>query len=207
MSGQLLTTQALALARVPTGDNWLRVTAFSADHGILDCLQRIARRSASRSPPIDLFDEVQVSLESRNQGRTWFVGEVTVIGRHAGLSASYAALRDACRFAQVLARNPVPDESRAAVYALLKRALEAWAAGSRPEVIYLKSLFLLARDEGYPVREEWWRRLPPDDREAADAVLRRPAADQAVGAPDVSRLGRSLEEYLAHHAEFRFEGS
>jgi hypothetical protein len=206
MSGQLLTTQALALARSPTGENWLRVTAFSAAHGVLDCLQRMARRTAGKSPPIDLFDEVQLSLESRNQGRTWFVGEVTVVGRHTGIAASYAALRDACRFSQVLVRNPVPDESRAAVYALLKRALEAWAGGGRSDAIYLKSLYLLARDEGYPVREEWWRRLPVDDQDAAESVLRRPAGGQVVAAPGVARLTTSLEEYLAHSAEFRFEG-
>lgn len=204
MSGQLLSTRALALDRQPSGESWLRITAFSASHGLLDCLQRLARRSLGKMPPIDLFDDVHLSLESRNQGRTWFVAEASLAARHAGIAASYPALQAACRLSRLIARNPVPDDSRPAVFALLARAFAAWAAGARPDLVYFKSIYLLARDEGYPVRQAWLQPLPPEDRACAGDVVRLPIAEQTVCAADVARLVASLETFLHDHAEFRF---
>lgn len=203
MGAQLLTTSAIVLDRTESGDNWKRLLCFSADHGNLDCLVRISRKAAPKSPTLDLFDEAQLSLESSNQGRTWFIKEAVVNRRRAGLGVSYDALSHACRFARILVRNPVHEESRQAVFGLLERALDAWETGTRPDCVYFKSLFLLARDEGYPVQQDWWPRLGPDDRRAAESILRLPIAEQKTAGDTVSRLTQALEEYLRHHTEIR----
>lgn len=204
MCAQPLTTTGIVLDRTPTADHWLRLGLFSAEHGLLDVLQRLSRKSSGATPALDLFDELRVTLESRNQGRTWFMREAVSLRRRPGLGASYAALREACRFARVLTRNPLHEESREAVYTLLGRALDAWETGARPDAIYFKSLYLFARDEGYPVREEWQRQLDRDDGASVDSILRRSAAAQVTPDRDVARLARALEEYLRRSASMHF---
>jgi recombinational DNA repair protein (RecF pathway) len=205
MGAQPLVTTAVVLDRNATGEHWLRLSLFSEEHGVLDALQRQSRRTASSQPPLDLFDEARFSLETRNQGRTWFVREATPVRRRPGLGRSYAALREACRFGQVLAQNPLHEDSRAEVYALLQRALDAWETGARPDAVYFKSLFLLARDEGYPVREEWREQLDVEDGGAVDRILRETAAEQTTDARNVARLARALEEYLRQTTAMRFD--
>lgn len=182
----------------------MRLTAFSATEGCIECMQRISSKPSTAAPMLDLFDRARAMLETRNQGRTWFIREAEVLYRRTGLGASYAALTHACRFARVLARTPVHDESREAAVALLERALGAWEAGTRPDAVYFKSLFLLARDEGFPVREAWMRQLAAPDRAAADTILREPAAGQSTAESEVRRLTGALEDYLAHDHDFVF---
>lgn len=204
MSAPTLATEFVVLDRAPAAERWMRLTVFSAADGRLECMQRLSSRPSAAAPPLDLFDHVRALLETRNQGRTWFVREALPLRRRTGLGASYAALAQACRFTRVLARTPIHDESREAVAALLARALDAWEAGTRPDAVYFKSLFLLARDEGFPVREAWIRQLAAGDRAAADEILRQPAASQTVATPDVHRLTDALEDYLAHEHDFVF---
>jgi hypothetical protein len=206
MGAQLLATSAIVLNRTESGDKWMRLVCFSVEHGNLDCLVRKSQKPTSKSPTLDLFDDAHLSLESTNQGRTWFIKEATVERRRAGLGNSYEALTHACRFSRILVRNPVHDESRRAVHALLERALDAWETGTRPECVYFKSLFLLARDEGYPVQQDWWPRLESDDRQAAESILRTPVAEQEVSDATVSRLTHALEHYLHHDTEIRVIG-
>ncbi|MBE2215074.1 MAG: hypothetical protein IAE82_14465 [Opitutaceae bacterium] len=204
MSAPTLATEFHVLDRGPGAEGWMRLTVFSAADGRLECMQRITAKPAAAAPMLDLFDFARATLETRNQGRTWFVREALPLRRRTGLGASYAALTHACRFARVLARTPVHEESRATVAALLERALDAWETGIRPDAVYLKSVFLLARDEGFPVREAWIRQLPAGDRTAIDAVLRQPAAGQTTPEAEVRRLATALEDYLAHEHDFVF---
>jgi hypothetical protein len=144
-------------------------------------------------------------LESSNQGRTWFVKEAIIDRRRSGLGSSYPALTHSCRFARVLIRNPVHEESRRAVFTLLERALDAWETGTRPDCVYFKSLFLLARDEGYPVQQQWWPELKAEDSAAAESILRQPLAEQQVPETTVARLNQALETYLRHHTEIQVD--
>jgi hypothetical protein len=67
--------------------------------------------------------------------------------------------------------------------------------------VYLKSLYLFARDEGYPVKEEWLPSLPAADRAAATQALGRRLGEQESAGADVERIRRSLEDYLGSHTE------
>lgn len=204
VSAPTLATEFHVLDRTPGAEGWMRLTVFSAADGRLECMQRITSKPAAAAPMLDLFDHARATLETRNQGRTWFLRECLVLRRRTGIGASYAALTHACRFAHVLARTPVHDESREAVAALLGRTLDAWETGAQPDAVYFKGLFLLARDEGFPVREAWMRQLSAADRATTDTILRQPAAEQTTAEPEVRRLTDALEDYLAHEHDFVF---
>lgn len=201
MPAQSLQTDAFILFKRPAADAFQSFNAFSAEHGSLLVLQRVAKKSATTSVALDLFDEVSLLLESSNQGQTWFVKEARLIARHAGIGRSYEALRLASALTSLIARNTVDADSRAAVAALLRRALIAFETDARPDIVYFKSLYRFARDEGYPMKQEWFPTLPSSDRGEVTTLLNRPLAEQSASAPVVARLQRRLEDYLRGHTE------
>ncbi len=208
MPGQQLQTTGFILAKQPSGsDTFEQLTVFATEHGVLHCLRRVATgraRTPLRASPevptnLDLFDETELWLESSNQGRTWFIKEHRLLQRHDGIGRSYEALSAAAALGKLLSRNPVPDESREDVTALLRTTFSALAAGGRPEIVWLKALYCLLRDEGYPVKQHWWPQLPAEDRDIAAHLLNQPLAAQTVAAPAVTRITRRLEDWI--HAE------
>ena len=214
MPGPQLQTTAFILAKQPSGaDAFEQLTAFSAGHGLLHILARIpkstkpssSRRSSSPGSEgrLDLFDETELWLESSNQGRTWFIKEQRLIQRHAGIGRSYDALCAAAALSSVLSRNPVPDESREAVTGLLRTTFAALADGGRPDIIWLKALYCLLRDEGYPVKQQWWPQLIPADRDTAAHLLNQPLAAQTADVPTVARIIHRLEEWVRGETEIR----
>lgn len=203
MPGQQLQTTAFILARQPSGsDAFEQVTGFSPEHGVLLLLRRV-KQSKTATTPLDLFDEAEMWLESSNQGRTWFIKEHRFLQRHEGIGRSYEALRAAVAIGQLLARNPVPDESREAVAALLRSSFGALAAGGRPDIVWLKYLYCVLRDEGYPVKQQWWPELQDADREAAVQILNQPVAAQTVEPTVVARVTRRLEDWVAAETEIK----
>lgn len=197
MPGQTLTTEAFVIEKRPPTDAFQGFGLFSPEHGNLLALQRMPRKPSGTHVAPDLFDDLSVMLESSNQGRSWFVREARVLTRRSSIGRSYDSLRFASALAAVISRNPVHEESREAVTRLLRTGFDAFCTAARPDVVYLKSLYLFARDEGYPVKQEWMPSLSEADRPAAASVLNRPLDGQEASAEAVERLRHSLERYLA----------
>ncbi len=164
-------------------------------------LQRLTKKTATTTVALDLFDEAALDLESTNQGQTWFVREARLITRHAGLGRSYDTLRLASALATLIARNPVPEEGRAATADLLRTALAAFASAARPDFVWFKSLYRFARDQGYPLKEQWFPTQIAADREALTVLVNRPLAEQVAPLAQVDRLTTRLAEYLRGHTE------
>ena len=203
MAGRTLTTDTLVLGKGLPAEAFQPYTIFSAEHGVVRILQRVSRKAASSTaqPPLDLFDEVEIMMESSSQGKSWFTREARVLTRHSEIGRSYEALSLASSFASVVAANPVHEESRAAVYRLLQTAFEAFSSAGRPDIVYLKSLYRFARDEGYPLKQQWFPDLNDADRALASSVLNQPLAGQTATPADVARLRSRLETYLRGHTE------
>jgi hypothetical protein len=201
MPAQALETDAFVLLKRPPSDSFQSFTVFAPQHGTLLVMQRLSKKTAGTTTAMDLFDQVALRLESSNQGHTWFVKESRIVTRHADIGRSYESLRSASSLAALIARNPVHEESRPAVTRLLGSAWAALAAGSRPDIVYFKSLYRFARDEGYPVKQQWFPLLPAADRAAVAALLNLPLAELTASASAVTRLQRRLEEYLRGHTE------
>lgn len=203
MPGQQLQTTALVLAKLPSGsDSFEQLTVFSGEQGVLHCLRRITQ-SKTAATPLDLFDEAELWLESTNQGRTWFIKEHRFILRQPGLGRSYDALRTAAALSHLISRNPVSDESRPAVAELLRSSLAALAGGGRPDITWLKALYCFLRDEGYPVKQQWWPELPAAEREWAVQLLNQPLIGQTAAPETVAPIIRRLEEWVHRETEIR----
>jgi hypothetical protein len=203
MPGAPLQTTAFILTRQPSGsDTFEQLTAFSAEHGVLHLLRRLKPGKTSATP-LDLFDETELWLETSNQGHTWFIKEHRHLHRHEGIGRSYDTLQAAAAIGALLARNPVPDESREAVAGLLRTSLGALASGGRPDIVWLKTLYCLLRDEGYPVKQQWWPALQDADRDAAAQLLNQPLASQTADSATVARVARRLEDWVRTETEIK----
>lgn len=203
MPAPTLATEAFVLLKRPPSEAFQSFTAFSAEHGALIILQRIPKKVATTAV-LDLFDEASLLLESSNQGRTWFVKEARLLARPSGIGRSYEALRLAADFTALIARNPVHEDSRQPVAALLRTALAAFATGVHPAVVHFKSVFCFARDEGYPVKQDWLATLPAELRAEAEHLLHTPLADLATTTaerPLLKILTHRLSDYLRGHTE------
>jgi hypothetical protein len=201
MPAQSLHTEGFVLTKRPAADPYQSFILFSAAHGILHLLQRTPKKPSPGHVPLDLFDEAALVLESSNQGRTWFVREARIVARALAIGRSYEALLAASAFTQLIARNPVVAESRAQVDALVRTAIAAFSTSARPDIVAFKSLYCFAREEGHPVRQQWFPMLSVPDREAAGHLIQKPLADQTAEPLLVARLLRALEEYLTGHTE------
>lgn len=201
MPAQILQTDAFVLLKRPPADTFQTLHVFSPDAGSLLVHQRVARKPTSGGGLLDLFDEAALALESSNQGRTWFVREARIITRPSGIGRSYESLRLASALAALVARHPADESSRGAVADLLRTAFAAFATAARPDIVFFKSVYRFARDEGHPVREQWFPTLPAADRAEVATLLNRPLADQTAAPEAVARLQRRLEDYLRGHTE------
>ncbi len=203
MPGPSLQLSGLIIGKRPPTESFQLHHVFSPEHGLVRVHQRIPKKPSPTHVPLDLFDEVAFTLEgARDGGDTWFVKEVRLLHREPGLGRSYETLACASALAALVARNNVPEESRAAVTTLLRAAFTALAAGGRPDIVYLKSCYSFVRDEGYPLKQHWLPTLPPADRAFLRTVLTTPVAAQAATpAPDLARLQKHLDTYLATHTE------
>lgn len=205
MPAQSLQTDAFVLIKRPAAEAFQSFTVFSAEHGALLVLQRMPKKSAANAVLLDQFDEASLFLESSNQGRTWFVKEARLLNRQTGLGRGYETLRLASALSALIARNPVHEESRHAVGELLRSAFAAFASGARPDIVYFKSVYRFARDEGYPLKQQWFPTLPAADREIVATLVNRPVAEQSAATATVARFQRRLEEYLRGHTEILIE--
>lgn len=201
MPGQTLTTGAFVIDKRPPAESFQTFGLFSAEHGNLTALHRVPRKPPAGHVSPDLFDELAAVLETSNQGRTWFVREVRVTERRTAIGRSYESLAQASALAAVIWRNPVHEESRPAVDRLLRSAFGAFAEKDRPDIVYLKSLYVFARDEGYPVREDWLPSLAPAEREVAEPAIASPIGGAAAPRARIALIRRSLEDYLRSSSE------
>lgn len=194
------------LRRESAGERHLRLTLLDPEHGLVRCLYKPASKSGAAMVTPDLFDSAEVFLDTPKAGEAArFVREYRLVRRLSGLGADYARLTYACRLANLLAKNPHPPESWPSLHALAEGAFTAFAEKPRPDAAYFKTLWVLARDEGLPVKADFGAGLRAGENELAALVLARPLAElDEVAAPRalVEGLSRALERWLVREAHF-----
>lgn len=191
--------RCLVLGREPSGESHVLLTLLEPEEGIVRCLARASRRAGSVQP--DLFDEAEVTLERASGGANRFVREYRPLRRQPGIGRSHAALERASRLAGVVRRNPPPPESAAVAFEIVRETLAAMAERPRPDAAYLKALWLLLKDGGWPVEAHWLGRLGTR-REVAAGVLSQPLDAQTAEAAAVTELALDLERWAVGEVHY-----
>lgn len=185
--------RVLVLRVAPSGESFLKLDILSPEHGGFLCLKRVSKKNTQQSKP-DLFDTAELELETSKQGTAKFVREYQLVHRREAIGASYHSLRHASEFAALLARNAPHMAEPAELFHLAERSLDAFAEGKAPEIIHLKAVYLLLKNEGYPIRESWWPQLPQHLKEVAKDAINSPAPEKTT--PEVREMHESVLELL-----------
>ena len=169
--------QVLVLRKEPSGESFLKLHLLGPELGCQLCLKRVATKKPSQMPAPDLFDTAEVQLESSKQGTALFVGDYQITRRRSEIGFNYRALRHASDLSNLLVHNGSHMADLPALYQLAERSMDAFAERLEPSVVFLKSLYLLLKDEGYPVRESWWPQVPSQLRRDTRQLLARPSPE------------------------------
>jgi hypothetical protein len=201
MTRSVHTIRGRILGKAENTEKSWRLEVFSPENGgIIAHFRKPGKRSPALAPP-DLFDEVTLATEAAGHARHHFVRECQIERRLPEVARSYHALREASLFGQTIWRNLDHLEFFPPLYELLEQALAAFARVVRPEVTHFKSLYLFAKLEGYPVKEDMIARWSPADREIAQALLRNPLDGELPDAEVAHQLLDRMRRYLREHSD------
>tara|TARA_R100000027_G_scaffold38198_4_gene28199 strand:- start:254 stop:865 length:612 start_codon:yes stop_codon:yes gene_type:complete len=191
--------QGLVLMVRETKERFWSVAFFSPNRGLYFPL---IRRSKKWCPP-DIFDTANARISQAKQGDLNFLSEYEPIRRRTSIARSYQRFRIASRFADVLRRNAqhFPDSSTA--FQASERLFDSLEQSPAPEAAYLKTIYLLAKTEGLPVREHWVDGLGEPMKSDLQNIISSPL-DQQSDDPDMFRtLTASLEKWMEGEAHFQ----
>lgn len=194
--------EALVLKTEPSGESFLKLYVLTAESGIFLCMKRISKKANTSTTP-DLFDTATILLETSQQGTMRFVKEYQLGHRRDVIGQNYRSLRSASRLSQLLVTNASHIPESEWLFTLAGRAFDAFAAGKAPDVVLLKSLYLLLKDEGYPVRESWWPTLQADLRETAKRLLNKPTPAHIDKSEQntCERIEQHLTQWMRHQTD------
>ena len=188
----------LILRLTESGESFWCVALFSRASGLYHPLVRKSRTAVRP----DLFDTARARVTRAKQGELRFLSEYQPHRRRSGIGKSYAAIRMASRFAEILRRNTAHLPDPADIFDLSERFFDEIETGSPPGPTFLKTLYLLAKTEGLPVKEDWVAGLPSEERTSLRAILLAPLGEQGPEAGSAENLATSLERWLVAEAHF-----
>lgn len=191
------------LGRAVHGEKFWLINTLSAEEGNLSCLIRQATKKTGTIVP-DLFDEAELALERPKAGAEGprFAKEYTLLARHTGISGNYSGLVYASRLASALARNAFPPDARESVFKLCRNAISAFSEKPRKDATFFKSLWLLARESGLPVREDWYESLSFEDKNVVAKILKTPLEALDVPVREAEHFISRIEYWLSKENDF-----
>ena len=175
--------RCLVLGRDPSGESHLLLTLLEPEQGLERCLIRHSHAKGAKD------------------GGTRFARDYRLLTRRTGIARSHRTLERACRFASMIRRNPPPPESAQVCYRIAHETFAAMAERPRADCAYFKGLWLMIKDGGWPVSEQWLAHLG-GRREAAAAILTQPLDAQTTDEETVAKLATDLEHWAVGEIHF-----
>ncbi|MFQ3224768.1 MAG: recombinational DNA repair protein (RecF pathway) [Lentimonas sp.] len=195
MSKPAVTERALVLRIAPSGESFQKIDILTPESGTFLCLKRTSK-GKHQTPSPDLFDTADIHLETSKQGTARFVNDYQLVHRRSSIGQSYRKLQHASDFCALIAQNGPHMADPAALYQITERTLDAFAERASPSIVFLKAVYILLKEEGYPVRESWWPQLPNHLREAGKQLINQPTPDSAE--PELLEACTQISRNLCH---------
>ena len=182
---------ATVLDREFRGETSVYITAFAHDVGLMRMMKKCSVKKTSSLP--DLFDDIAISGEMQSPTSLKFARDFDIIKRRNDIATNYNSFEHACKISLSIVKNGAHIEDCAKLSTQLRSALDAIANGASAEIVRLKFMYLLAKNEGYPVKEDFYARLPQPQKELFSLLIKLPALELKDYA---TRTEPVLESYL-----------
>jgi len=197
---QILSTEGLVLHKDPSGEHYWRYTLFSKEYGKLLSLQRATKKSNTHTTP-DLFDLGEFEIEVPGQGSATFIREFKLHHRFSNIGKSYHRLQCASRFAHTVSQNLQHAEHFDKIYSLCCKTFKALEDAPHPDATLIKSFYIFAKDEGYPIKEDWYTHLPPFLQHDATMIIKTPLVDLQLSPAEINNVLENLCIWLQSHTD------
>lgn len=193
----------LLLRLEASGESYLKMHLLGPEEGLELCLNRVSKKENSEKTKPDLFDTAEIDLEPSKQGTMRFVKDYHLLERRTAIGSSYRRLQRASQFCNLLITNGAHMPDLHALYHLASRSLDAFQDRGTPDIVYLKSLFLLLKEEGFPVREFWWPSLPMELRKQAKQFIEQACPESLSDEEETScqRVIEHLENWIRRETD------
>lgn len=201
MVAQSVHLRGIILKREASGEQFYRLNVLSKESGNTLVMMRRPKKNIRSGSTPDLFDKIEAVLDKKGEGGFGFIKEVNILSRRRGLAKSFIALELACEWANILIKNVPRDMEIDAVYQLTERGLDAWEKRSQPEAVFFKCLFVYARNEGYPVKHDWFEQLTHQNRTSVATILNTPISELNMKPEEVRKWNDALKHYIQHHTD------
>lgn len=199
----LLTDHAFILRRKPSGERHHLLVCFTRNNGLLHVMARQPTGTKSHTLLPDMLQCGELHYRQKNSHGPAFLSEFICLQHHPELATRYAAFRCACALAHFLELNLTHLEDFGPAWHLFERSLNAFAHKPCPELALFKACYLFARNEGFPVQQQWLADVPQPERNQIQQALHAPLGDIAVDPATATRWQNRLNQYFAGFTDIR----
>ncbi len=183
MTREIDISLATILNKEARGESSLYISAFSDTLGLFAIMKRASSKGTSRLP--DIFDDITGNATSKTSDSVKFLGEFEILESRRGIALNYDAFSQASAICKCLLRNGRHLENSAEISQILRRALDTIAKGAPAKIARLKFMYLLAKNEGYPVKEDFYASLSNERANLFANIIKTPT-NQCVDFADKS---------------------
>lgn len=195
---------AIILDRESRGENGVMLTALSPERGLVYLFKRISAKKTSLVP--DIFCEISAQTQvpqTTENGLVHFVKDFSSVKSRDKISLSYEKLCDASEIASVVKLNGANIDETSMLFDLLGKALDGVAEFENTAAVKIKFLYVLAKEQGYAVKEDFFSRLSQTDKAAFAKILKTPVAELSADAA-TQRLYEALRRWTAENTDIVF---
>lgn len=190
---------ATVLDRETRGESSLFLTLFAPDVGLVRCSKRVSAKKTSPMP--DIFDDATFRTHSRSESALRFADDFEIERRRAEIAARYGNFVQASMIASVVIKNGAQIENTRRLSAILKKALDSLGEARCAEIISIKFLYLLARGEGYAVREDFFAKLNEQKKRLFASLIEMPSRQTEMLAPFAREMLEDFRIWTASNTD------
>lgn len=200
MHKRFLDSTVIILNKESSGENFLKLELFCPNNSKLLSLNRCSTKLKTNNL-LDLFDIGHIHLTLPQQNGLFFVKEFHPILHHKNIPKNYTTFFHACNWIKIVSKNLLHIDNLQYLFSLTQKTLHAFNASSQPHSIYLKTLYLFVRQEGYPIKEDWLVNLSPDLLNHAICILKNPLSTQNTPIRILEILIQDIHSWMTQKTE------
>ena len=194
--------RAIVLSQIISGDSFHKLQLLSDQDGLFLAMQRHSQKQHSAHRPV-IFDTADIEIQTKSGSQVSFIQSYELIQRRDAIGKNYRSLEAAAQFARLLLHNSIAFHNTDAIYDLVDTSLSAFTAQKSPDHVYFKALYLLLKQEGYPVRESWYAGLNATSQDTVADILKQAAPRECSQDLRCQQITEELSKWMELHTDFK----
>jgi recombinational DNA repair protein (RecF pathway) len=194
--------RVIVLSQTISGDSFQKLQLLSDEAGLFVAMRRYSQQQKSAHQTV-IFDTAKIEVQTKAGRQLSFIQSYELIQRRDAIGKNYRSLEAASKFARLILHNSIAFHSTDTMYALVDKSLNALAAQKSPDHVYFKALYLLLKQEGYPVRESWYAGLNATSQDTVADILKQAAPRECSQDLRCQQLSETLSDWMEQQTDFK----